>query len=350
MQRQKTIKSLKCSSGCTIAMLCSLCFVSILTILISNVLSTAKYPVYRAKLAFCLSSCIQKVENQSASPSSNELSSIHEDLTETEETDDEEGSIQGMVFRSGELRNYTSSKPSRLSGKKSFLGVESINPSIGLACAGMASNVDRFMSYKIYGICPDDWDIAQKLILNGCDPLPRRRCFSRTPPRYTKPFPVNSSLWSQPSDLNILWSHYKCNAYSCLVSNGTMDRRGFFKCASCFDLSKRGWEVQEKESTTAEFTIDEVLRLKPGEIRIGLDFSPTTGTFAALMRERNVTIASATLNLGAPFNEVIALRGLLPQEFSRLGYRKLLWRVVPKTDKLEDELFFSAVLEKPVRG
>ncbi|KAJ0099115.1 hypothetical protein Patl1_21664 [Pistacia atlantica] len=37
-------------------------------------------------------------------------------------------------------------------------------------------------------------------------------------------------------------------------------------------------------------------------------------------------------------------------EFSRLGYRKLPWRVVPKTDKLGDELFFSAVLEKPSRG
>ncbi|GKV50543.1 hypothetical protein SLEP1_g57245 [Rubroshorea leprosula] len=241
MQRQKTIKSLKCPSGCTIAMLCSLCFVSILTILISSpniafpclffgtATTTASVSlslvdsIFRRSLHSQISGLQSQVgilleqlhtesseskvlakfssqvlqiaislnkladglsglHGSSASPSSNELSSIHEDLTETEETDDEEGSTQGMVFRLGELRNYTSSKPSRLSGKKSFLGVESINPSIGLACAGMATNVDRFMSYKIYGICPDDWDIAQKLILNGCDPLPRRRCFSRTPP------------------------------------------------------------------------------------------------------------------------------------------------------------------------
>ncbi|XVE72310.1 hypothetical protein DITRI_Ditri11bG0029000 [Diplodiscus trichospermus] len=317
----------------------------------------------------------------------------------------------------GELHNYTAPKPNRFIGKKNFLGVESINPSVGLPCASMASNVDRFMSYKVYRTCPDDWDVAQKLMISGCDPLPRRRCFSKTPPRYSKPLPTNSSLWSQPSDINILWSHYKCKYYSCLVSNKTIGKRGFFKCSNCFDLSKRGWEIQMNKSTSAEFTIDDVLRMKPGEIRIGLDFSSTTGTFAALMKERNVTIASATLNLGAPFNEVIALRGLLPlylsidsrlpffdntldiihstlfldgwigiellqfvlfdwdrvlrpngllwvdrffckrddlkmylDEFSRLDYRKLLWRVVPKTDKMEDECYFSAVLEKPLRS
>ncbi|KAK0583618.1 hypothetical protein LWI29_000277 [Acer saccharum] len=281
----------------------------------------------------------------------------------------------------------------------------------------MASNVDRFMTYKVYGMCPDDWDTAQKLIAGGCDPLPRRRCFSRTPPHYSKPLAINTCLWTQPSDVNILWNHYKCKSYSCLVSNQTIDRRGFFKCVDCFNLSKTGWDIPTNDSVSAEFTINEVLLLKPGEIRIGLDFSPTTGTFAAMMRERNVTIASATLNLGAPFNEVIALRGLLPlyisigsrlpffdntldivhstlfldgwigihllqfvifdwdrvlrpkgllwvdrffckkddmklylDEFARLGYKKLLWRVVPKTDKLGDELFFSALLEKPSRG
>ncbi|XP_048128221.1 probable methyltransferase At1g29790 [Rhodamnia argentea] len=254
-------------------------------------------------------------------------------------------------------------------------------------------------------------------MISGCDPLPRRRCFSRTPPNYTKPMPSSNSLWNQPRDANILWSHYKCKDYQCLLSNQTGNKRGFFKCSDCFNLSKRGWEgpVNEPEET-AEFTIDQVLALKPGEIRVGLDFGPSTGSFAALMRERNVTVATATLNLGAPFNEVIALRGLLPlyvsigsrlpffdgtldivhsslfldgwvgaellqfvlfdwdrvlrprgllwvdrffckkgdvkmygEEFERLRYRKLLWRVVPKSDKFEGEYFFSAVLEKPLR-
>ncbi|XP_059639781.1 probable methyltransferase At1g29790 [Cornus florida] len=347
----------------------------------------------------------------------NETSNVDEDFSDPEEIETV-GPLLGRVFNSAELRNYTSPKPNRQSGRKNFLGLEAVSPSIGLGCAGMASNIDRFMTYKIYGVCPDDWDLAQKLIASGCDPLPRRRCFSRTPPHYSKPLPLNSSLWTQPSDFNILWNHYKCRDYKCLISNETIDRRGFFKCSDCFDLSRRRWEVPgDHESVSAEFTIDEVLRLKPGKISIGLDFSPSTGTFAALMREKNVTVASATLNLGAPFNEVMALRGLLPlyisigsrlpffdntldivhttlfldgwigmellqfvlfdwdrvlrpkgllwvdrffckkedmelylDEFTKLGYRKLLWRVVPKTDKLGDELFFSAVLEKPIRG
>ncbi|PON42905.1 hypothetical protein PanWU01x14_278010 [Parasponia andersonii] len=78
------------------------------------------------------------------------------------------------------------------------------------------------------------------------------------------------------------------------------------------------------ESLSAKFTIDKVLSLEPGEIGIGLNFSPTTGTFAALMKEHNVVITSATLNLGTPFNEVIALRGLLPLYVS-VGSRLLFF-------------------------
>ncbi|XP_050229897.1 probable methyltransferase At1g29790 [Mercurialis annua] len=361
------------------------------------------------KLADSLSATI----STNAPANGDEMSKVDKDLTEPDEEneEDQERSMSVKIFDSGEIRTYLSPKPNRQSGKKTFLGVEAISSSVGLLCTTMPTNVDRFMSYKKYEICPDDSDLAQKLIVNGCDPLPRRRCLSRTPQNYSNPLPANSSLWSQPSDNNILWSHYQCKGYSCLIS-----KRGFSKCSDCFDLSIQRWGIPENDSVSAEFGIDQVLRLKPGEIRIGLDFSPTTGTFAALMRERNVTIASATLNLGAPYNEVIALRGLLPlylsigsrlpffdntldivhstlfldgwismellqfalfdwdrvlrpkgllwidrffckkedmqmylDEFGRLGYKKLLWRIVPKIDKLEDELFLSAVLEKPIR-
>lgn len=147
-----------------------------------------------------------------------------------------------------------------------------------------------------------------------------------------------------------------------------------------------------------------------------MDFSVGTGTFAARMREFNVTIVSASINLGAPFNEMIALRGLIPlyltinqrlpffdntldmihstrfldgwidfvlldfilydwdrvlrpggllwidsffclkedlddylKAFRMLRYKKHKWVVVPKLDKDDREVFFSAVLEKPPR-
>lgn len=351
------------------------------------------------------------------SSSTNETSNVDEDLTEPEESEEEQGLPRGKVFTSAELQSYILPKPNRITGKKNFLGLEAVNPSIGLGCNAMASHLDRYMTYKLYGSCPDDWDLAQKLLLGGCEPLPRRRCFSKSSKKYSKPVPFNSCLWTPPSDANVLWNKYKCKDYSCLFANETIGKRGFYKCSDCFDLSKRAWEVPTKESESAEFTVDEVLKLKPGEIRIGLDFSPTTGSFAAIMREKNVTIASGTINLGAPFNEVIALRGLLPlyisigsrlpffdntldiihstlffdgwigmellqfvlfdwdrvlrpkgiiwvdrffcktedmkmylNEINRLGYKKLLWRVVQKTDKEGGEQFLSAVLEKPARG
>ena len=61
-----------------------------------------------------------------------------------------------------------------------------------------------------------------------------------------------------------------------------------------------------------DFLISDVLTIKPGEMRIGLDFGIGTGSFAARMREHNITVVSTALNLKAPFNEMIALRGLIP--------------------------------------
>lgn len=37
-----------------------------------------------------------------------------------------------------------------------------------------------------------------------------------------------------------------------------------------------------------------------------------TGTFAARIMEQNITVISTALNLGAPFNKMTALRGLVP--------------------------------------
>ena len=32
--------------------------------------------------------------------------------------------------------------------------------------------LEEYMSYDIGSYCNDDWNLAQKLMLNGCDPLP----------------------------------------------------------------------------------------------------------------------------------------------------------------------------------
>lgn len=319
-----------------------------------------------------------------------------------------------------EIRKYVKVKPNRLK-KQNFMGANGTFTSIGHGCFSMKKELEEYMDYEIDEICNDDWKLAQKLMVHGCDPLPRRRCFSRAPQFYGKPFPISESLWTLPDNRNVRWSQYRCKNFNCLASNST--RKGFFKCADCFNLSYHEtprWikplHVDPNSNLTADFLIQEVLDIKPGLLRIGLDFSVGTGTFAARMREFNVTIISATINLGAPFNEMIALRGVVPlyltinqrlpffdntldlihttrfldgwidfvlldfvlydwdrvlrpggllwidsffclkddlddylNSFKMLRYKKHKWVVVPKVDKDDKELYFSAVLEKPPR-
>lgn len=47
-------------------------------------------------------------------------------------------------------------------------------------------------------------------------------------------------------------------------------------------------------------------------LRLGLDIGGGTGTFAAQMKLQNVTVVTTTMNLGAPYSEAVALRGLVP--------------------------------------
>ncbi|KEH18781.1 putative S-adenosyl-L-methionine-dependent methyltransferase [Medicago truncatula] len=325
-------------------------------------------------------------------------------------------------FLREEIRKYVRIRPNRL-GKQNFMGANATFTSIGHACFSMKEELEEYMDYDIGEICNDDWKLAQKLMVHGCDPLPRRRCLSRSPKLYSKPFPINESMWKLPDDRNVRWSQYRCKNFTCLASNNNA-RKGFFKCADCFNLTdhemprwmRLNGDSISNQTGEADFFIDDVLGIKLGEIRIGLDFSVGTGTFAARMREYNVTIVSATINLGAPFSEMVALRGLVPlyltinqrlpffdntldlihttrfldgwidfvlldfvlydwdrvlrpggllwidsffclkedvydylKAFKMLRYKKHKWVVVPKIDKDDQEVFFSAVLEKPPR-
>ncbi|KAL7205608.1 hypothetical protein ACSBR2_018521 [Camellia fascicularis] len=66
-----------------------------------------------------------------------------------------------------------------------------------------------------------------------------------------------------------------------------------------------------------DYGIEQVLGLKRrGTIRIGLDIGNGTGTFAARMKERNVTIITTSINLDGPFTSFIAPHGLISMHLS----------------------------------
>ncbi|KAL2481816.1 putative S-adenosyl-L-methionine-dependent methyltransferase superfamily protein [Abeliophyllum distichum] len=208
-----------------------------------------------------------------------------------------------------EIRKYISPKENRV-GKTNIYGTRKIYNTIGHACVVMKKELEEYMEYDIGSYCKDDWNLAQKLMIHGCDPLPRRRCLTRASKLYLNPYAINESLWRIPDGRNVRWSNYQCRNFECLSSKNP--RRGYSKCTGCFEMEKEKLKWVTNTSFAIDFLIKDVLQIKPGEIRIGLDFGVGTGTFAARMREQNVTIVSTALNLGAPFNEMIALRGLIP--------------------------------------
>ncbi|CAA7388582.1 unnamed protein product [Spirodela intermedia] len=212
-------------------------------------------------------------------------------------------------FTVEETRKYLTGKENR-HGKVNIHGANRTYNTIGHACVLMKKELEEYMNYEIGSYCKDDWLQGQALMVRGCDPLPRRRCLARAPRLYLQPFPINESLWRLPDDRNVRWNSYRCRSFACLSSKNP--RRGFSKCTGCFEMEKEAAKWVTNSSLRADFLIADVLSVKPGEIRIGLDVSVGTGSFAARMREWNVTIVSTALNVGAPFSETIALRGLVP--------------------------------------
>lgn len=192
-------------------------------------------------------------------------------------------------------------------GKDSRTGITEMVASVGHSCEKSMDLLSQYMNYKVNRPCPDDWSLGQKLILRGCEPLPRRRCFAKTIPKVgLQPFPV--SLWKNVSEKIYSWSGLACKNLACL-NYKKLNR----DCAACFDIIN-GYETQRyvKARSKNDFPIDDVLAMGSGGIRIGFDIGGGSGTFAARMAERNVTIVTASLNVDAPFNEFIAARGLFP--------------------------------------
>jgi hypothetical protein len=194
-------------------------------------------------------------------------------------------------------------------GWSSTLQRDTIFSPVGHGCAVYKDDLEKYMSYEIGKECPDDEVLTQKLLVGGCEPLPRRRCFVRIPKNYTEPYPLPDAFWKAPGDDKVIWTAHTCKNFECLRTR--VKEKVFADCLDCFDLEgreKNRWTV----SGDLDFTVDEVVGLKNGTIRIGLDLGGGTGSFAVRMREHNVTIVTTTLNLNGPFNNFVALRGVVP--------------------------------------
>ncbi|KAL0921042.1 hypothetical protein M5K25_008072 [Dendrobium thyrsiflorum] len=200
-------------------------------------------------------------------------------------------------------------------GFTSQLDTDELYPSLGAACRRFQDELAQYMNYPIGGECPVDDIFAQHLMLKGCEPLPRRRCHPKSPSGYIPPAPFPSSLWSIPPDTSIVWEPYTCKNYNCLVNRGKA--KGSYDCKDCFDLAGREKTRWLFDNGGLDYSIDNVLSLRPpGTIRIGLDIGGGSGSFAARMRERNITIVTSSMNFDGPFNSFIASRGLVPLHIS----------------------------------
>ncbi|CAL9170597.1 unnamed protein product [Musa hybrid cultivar] len=195
------------------------------------------------------------------------------------------------------------------------LGTDELFPTLGFACRRFQEELTRYMSYEVGKECPSDGVFAQRLMLKGCEPLPRRRCLPVSPKGYVEPAALPESLWATPPDTSVVWDAYACKNYSCLVNRGR--GRGSHDCNDCFNLKGREKSRWLADGGGLDFGMDGVLATKPkGTVRIGLDIGGGSGTFAARMRERGVTVVSTTMDFDGPFNSFIASRGLLPMHIS----------------------------------
>ncbi|XP_021320555.1 uncharacterized protein LOC8066089 [Sorghum bicolor] len=199
---------------------------------------------------------------------------------------------------------------------------EAVFPVLGHACVRVQDDLERYMDYAPGGECPSDESLAHRLMLSGCEPLPRRRCRPRSPKGYPQPLPLPKSLWTTPPDTTVVWDAYACKNYSCLASSAAAAGGD----GSCFDLRRRGGRGNNnskqaddrwtRDDGALSYSIDSVLAARPnGTVRVGVDLgggSPS-GTFAARMLERaGATVLTAAVNSGAPFGSFVASRGLVP--------------------------------------
>lgn len=188
-------------------------------------------------------------------------------------------------------------------GYNANLDADELFPTMGFACRRFREEVAQYMAYEPGTECPRDAVFAQRLMLKGCEPLPRRRCRPPSPKEYV--------LWAKPADTNVVWDAYACKNYSCPVSRERR-REAAADCNDCFDLEVRENRRWVADGPGLDFGMDSVLAARPrGTVRVGLDIGGGSGTFAARMRERGVTVVSTTANSDGPLDSFIAGQGLV---------------------------------------
>ncbi|KAK8658556.1 hypothetical protein V6N13_036759 [Hibiscus sabdariffa] len=151
-------------------------------------------------------------------------------------------------------------------GKDSIIKIPEMVAFVGHSCEKSDDLLSQFMTYKVSDPCSDDWSLAQKLILKGCEPLPRKRCYAKTIP---KPglTSLHVFLWKPVNDKIATWSGLGCKNFTCLNSK-KLSR----DCVGCFDLVN-GYETQRyvKARSKISFLTNDVLVMGNGGIRIRLE-------------------------------------------------------------------------------
>lgn len=177
---------------------------------------------------------------------------------------------------------------------------------IASSCSDHPDLLHRYMNYTPFSLCPRDHSsVVEPLLLRGCHPLPRRRCFSPTPSPKPRSSPADFFPDSLP-DSAVHWPlTSSCKSFSCLPSN-----LGFNMLAesSRFLSSKSPLHLSLPQLLT-------IARAAPGAapIKLALDVGGGTGTLAARLKlMANATVLTTTMNLGAPYSEAAALRGVVP--------------------------------------
>ncbi|CAD6205403.1 unnamed protein product [Miscanthus lutarioriparius] len=88
---------------------------------------------------------------------------------------------------------------------------------VASACSAHPDLLHRYMSYTPFAPCPDDaLSLAEPLLLRGCHPLPRRRCFSPTASASASKLLPTDPFAPLP-DAAVRWpKEGKCKSFSCL--------------------------------------------------------------------------------------------------------------------------------------